>query len=122
MNYSLDKLNRISAKTNGKCGYCGSTEKITIDHMVPRSKGGSDDEKNLIFCCRKCNGMKSTKSLFDFALYLTAKKLKVELISRKGKFYAVLPLEKDVSKEQVEFIEMPFIYTKFDFRKKYNVK
>jgi len=122
MNYSLDKLNKISAKTKGRCGYCGSTENMTIDHMIPKSRRGGDDVGNLIFCCRKCNGAKGTKSLFDFALYLTAKELKIGLVKRKGKFHAILPLEKNLSVDQLEFIEIPYIYTKFDFREKYHVK
>jgi len=42
------------------CEYCHSPEKLaasrfTIDHIVPRSLGGSDDLDNLASCCRRCN-------------------------------------------------------------------
>jgi len=45
------------------CEYCGVTETdtgglLTIDHFQPRSKGGSDDSENLIYCCNRCNSFK----------------------------------------------------------------
>lgn len=44
------------------CFYCGNTGGA-IDHLVPRSKGGSDDISNLVPCCKSCNSSKSNKSL-----------------------------------------------------------
>ena len=42
------------------CEYCHSLEllsanRFTIDHLVPRSLGGSDDINNLALACRRCN-------------------------------------------------------------------
>ncbi len=45
------------------CVYCGSTEKLTIDHIVPLAKGGAHIEENLVIACRSCNGSKGTKTL-----------------------------------------------------------
>lgn len=39
------------------CGYCGKPAN-TVDHRVPKSRGGSDDESNLIAACRSCNSAK----------------------------------------------------------------
>lgn len=56
---------------NGKhyCEYCGRTDLqtqydglpnfVTVDHLIPISKGGTHAIKNLIVCCRKCNENKS---------------------------------------------------------------
>ncbi len=61
-----------TALENGfKCCYCGdkmdlsfSTElSFTIDHVIPKSKGGEDIENNLEFVCRNCNFLKGEKSL-----------------------------------------------------------
>jgi hypothetical protein len=46
-----------------KCMYCGSTKKLTIDHVIPRSKGGTDDWNNLTCACSHCNTKKSDKLL-----------------------------------------------------------
>ena len=41
------------------CAYCGSRAKpITMDHVVPRSRGGKDDFDNCVACCRACNHQK----------------------------------------------------------------
>lgn len=38
-----------------ECAYCGSTENLTLDHITPRSKGGSDRLTNVVCACRSCN-------------------------------------------------------------------
>lgn len=45
----------IRDKWDNQCAYCGSTEKLTIDHIVPQSKGGMDFTKNVLCCCHSCN-------------------------------------------------------------------
>lgn len=52
-------------RANGCCEYCLSQAKFSpdpfsIEHIVPRSKGGSDLEENLAFSCQGCNGHKHT--------------------------------------------------------------
>lgn len=41
-----------------KCAECGATEDLTIDHKVPRVKGGSNEPDNLQVLCRSCNSKK----------------------------------------------------------------
>ena len=43
------------------CRICGSTSELQIDHIYPRSKGGSDILGNLQVLCAKCNLKKSDK-------------------------------------------------------------
>lgn len=47
------------------CAYCGKSAD-TIDHIIPRSKNGSDDESNIVPCCKSCNSSKKDKDLADF--------------------------------------------------------
>jgi 5-methylcytosine-specific restriction endonuclease McrA len=50
----------VRERANYLCEYCHSIEllsanRFTIDHIVPRSLGGSDDIDNLALACRRCN-------------------------------------------------------------------
>lgn len=46
------------------CVYCDSTEGLTVDHVIPKSKGGSERINNLVIACRHCNLSKGDKD-FD---------------------------------------------------------
>jgi 5-methylcytosine-specific restriction endonuclease McrA len=43
------------------CKNCGVSEDLTIDHIIPMSKGGSDNIANLQCLCRSCNSVKGDK-------------------------------------------------------------
>lgn len=45
-----------------KCVYCGSRENLTLDHVVPRSRGGRDSWHNLVTACQKCNTYKGDRT------------------------------------------------------------
>jgi hypothetical protein len=40
------------------CQYCGTHKDLTLDHLVPRSKGGKSTWNNLVTACRRCNARK----------------------------------------------------------------
>lgn len=40
------------------CGYCGSKKDLTLDHILPKSRGGKNTWKNLVTCCKTCNNKK----------------------------------------------------------------
>jgi len=54
-------------KTQGHCAYCGqsfsSPVDMTTDHVVPRSKGGSDGRENKLPACATCNKTKGKRPL-----------------------------------------------------------
>ena len=56
----------VFSRSNGKCSYCGKQAQ-EIDHIVPRSKGGTDSVNNLTASCRSCNEKKSNLSLKAFS-------------------------------------------------------
>jgi len=58
--------NRIFTRDNHICQYCGSDDHLECDHIVPFSKGGSEDDDNLLTACRACNRRKSNKPVSDF--------------------------------------------------------
>lgn len=60
------------------CVWCGAaiededSPKLTLDHLTPYSKGGSNQEKNLITCCHRCNSSRGNRSVKQFAPILAA--------------------------------------------------
>jgi 5-methylcytosine-specific restriction endonuclease McrA len=65
-------LNRANLfrRDRGQCQYCGSTRQLTIDHVIPRSKGGKSSWNNLVTACSRCNVGKGDKSLEQAGLTL----------------------------------------------------
>lgn len=55
--------NAIFQRDNYHCQYCGSASNLTIDHVIPLSKGGGDTWDNLVTACLSCNNMKGNKDL-----------------------------------------------------------
>lgn len=84
----------VYKKTNGRCWYCGKQTNVrdryilsvladserydnhikqdgfSIDHINPRSKGGTDDVNNLVPCCRHCNAMKHKRGIEDIRRHI----------------------------------------------------
>ena len=48
------------------CAYCGRQNPSTLDHVVPRSKGGSTCRSNLVAACADCNLQKSDSDFFSW--------------------------------------------------------
>jgi len=54
--------NRLYKRDNNECVYCGSKKDLTIDHILPKSRGGKNTWNNLITCCLPCNLKKGDKT------------------------------------------------------------
>ncbi len=53
----------ILLRDNNCCQYCGYTgDKLSIDHVIPRSRGGRDQWENVTTACLSCNVMKSNRT------------------------------------------------------------
>jgi hypothetical protein len=65
-----EAVDRISAKTAGLCRWCGKLpERVFIDHVFPTSRGGTDDETNLVLSCGSCNAAKCNRDPQYFHRY-----------------------------------------------------
>jgi 5-methylcytosine-specific restriction endonuclease McrA len=53
------------------CAFCGSTEKITMDHIVPISRSGNHSIGNLQPLCRRCNSSKKSRFISEYKYYLS---------------------------------------------------
>ena len=59
----------ILARDRHTCHYCGSKENLTLDHIIPRCKGGARwDSSNVVTACRTCNQEKGSMSYSDFMI------------------------------------------------------
>ena len=70
-----DEKTKIAHATT--CCYCGREAKLSLDHLIPRLKGGPNAADNITYACRSCNSSKGPK---DMVLWLVS----------KGRFPAIL--------------------------------
>lgn len=61
-NHSLFEWNALKSAYDNKCAYCKSGEKMTKDHILPLSKGGTDFIENIQPLCKSCNSKKHNKT------------------------------------------------------------
>ncbi len=57
---SLSRKN-ILLRDHNTCQYCGKVftpSELTLDHVLPKSRGGSSNWDNLVACCKRCNNRK----------------------------------------------------------------
>lgn len=70
---NIPTRNLIYKRDDYECQYCGTKKNLTIDHIIPRSKGGLDTWENLVACCNSCNVKKGNKSLKESGMQLRKK-------------------------------------------------
>ena len=58
---SRDVRQKVWSEYGGKCCDCGCTQYLEYDHIIPFSKGGSNEFENIQLLCRRCNLKKSDK-------------------------------------------------------------
>jgi len=62
----------IYLRDNHTCQYCGKTGgNLTIDHIIPKSRGGKETWDNIVVCCARCNNRKGDSSLEVAGMKLT---------------------------------------------------
>ena len=52
----------VFKRDNFTCQYCGTNKDLTLDHVIPRSKGGKSAWNNLVTACKKCNAKKGNNT------------------------------------------------------------
>lgn len=81
----------IKSKSNGVCSHCGKplSDDFTVEHVIPLSKGGSNDMTNIVALCSNCNTEKDSYIYhpMDYYKYLLPNYLD-ELIKGQAKYYS----------------------------------
>jgi 5-methylcytosine-specific restriction endonuclease McrA len=66
----------IIIRDDGICQYCGEKvgkNSVTIDHVIPKSRGGTTDFLNCVISCSKCNGIKADRTPVEAGMKLLHK-------------------------------------------------
>lgn len=64
-----NKVKKLIQRDGSKCHYCKcvlNNNNITVDHVIPKSKGGSDRIENLVLSCEFCNYQRSDIDYKEF--------------------------------------------------------
>jgi hypothetical protein len=75
------KFNRrnIYARDRNRCQYCGkkfATDELSLDHIVPRSRGGEASWTNIVCCCIRCNVRKGGRTPEEAGMRLVSEPVK----------------------------------------------
>lgn len=71
----------VMRRDNYSCQYCGAVRNLTLDHLLPRSRGGATNWQNLITACSRCNARKGNRTPEEAGLKLLSKPGRPSLLS-----------------------------------------
>lgn len=77
----------VFARDDHRCQYCGrkfSRQELTIDHVLPRSRGGRDTWENLVLACVKCNVRKGSRTPDEAGMPLVRKPTRPRWLPKLG--------------------------------------
>lgn len=70
---SFTKRN-VLVRDKFKCAYCGTRqERLSIDHIIPKSRGGKTNFENCVAACKACNLRKGGRTPNEAKMYLKAR-------------------------------------------------
>jgi 5-methylcytosine-specific restriction endonuclease McrA len=66
----------IFKRDNNTCVYCGKQSDLTLDHVLPKSRGGKTHWENLVTACKRCNSEKGSYTPEEAKMNLKVKPFK----------------------------------------------
>ena len=103
-----DEVEKLKNPQN--CTYCGSIDRLSVDHLIPRIKGGPDEAYNLVLACRSCNSSKGKRDLLEWSAIkgrfpsILLLRRYIKIISRYCEANGLL----ETPIESIHSVEMPF--------------
>jgi 5-methylcytosine-specific restriction endonuclease McrA len=61
----------IFVRDQFKCAYCGDNKELTVDHVIPASRGGKTNFDNCITACKPCNNKKDRRTPSEAKMFLS---------------------------------------------------
>ena len=73
--WKIPPVNRreVLRRDNHSCQYCGSNRRLTLDHVMPVSRGGQHTWNNVVTACERCNQRKSDRTPQEAGMPLRTK-------------------------------------------------
>jgi 5-methylcytosine-specific restriction endonuclease McrA len=73
--WKVPPVNRreVLRRDHHSCQYCGSSKHLTLDHVIPRSRGGQHRWDNVVTACERCNSKKSDRTPHEAGMQLRTK-------------------------------------------------
>lgn len=65
--------NNIFKRDGMQCQYCGTKRNLTVDHVIPKAKGGGTKWDNLITACKICNAKKGDNEPHEVGMKMLSK-------------------------------------------------
>ncbi len=89
--WKVPPVNRreVLRRDHHRCQYCGTSKRLTLDHVIPRSRGGQHTWDNVVAACERCNSRKGscTPQEAGMQLHKTPKTPIHPAISFAGQFW-----------------------------------
>jgi 5-methylcytosine-specific restriction endonuclease McrA len=80
----------VCLRDDNTCQYCDKRfayADLTIDHVIPKSRGGSNDWTNLVACCKRCNQNKGPRTPVEANMKLSREPYQPHYTELKIKIY-----------------------------------
>ena len=80
----------VCLRDDNICQYCETRHpysELTIDHVIPKSQGGSNDLTNLVACCKRCNQKKGPRTPYEANMVLIRDPFQPHYTELKIKIY-----------------------------------
>lgn len=103
---SLVDEERVKLVIERGCAYCGAAGALTVDHLMPRFRGGAESADNIVWACRSCNSQKRTADVA--AWYASRERFPPLLLLRRYLKLAFVAASAVLDAPADEASELPF--------------